>query len=1336
MAISKTQFCVNLLSEFFKPAGNIIPKSQLVTDNNRPLLNARINQGFKISDTGTVVVELQGINYQPGKNLFTQDCFEFNCFEEEGLEGAYINIGTDICLVQSTRDNPYMTPEQRAQNNTTCFLDSFGKKRYFVRGTSDIFDYVYVADIGIVNITSGFFTVLDANVPFYSTNEPGSIFARSIRKIPYGVKAVRIKRVSLTNIEIIGTVYGQLDQEFYFPHSIIKPNRSFTYEGQQIKLEDLSINLLLMSSFKRFEIKANQIIYRNINYSSPELENIVFKSGQVLSNLINNDVVPQRGSVPKFITSYLNSEDQYNSRADEQYLNLITDCFSVGCFQPDCFEQIINNSLIERTIDNRAIAWLIQFMTSYAINYNVNLTEEITKLIEYIIRQKNPSNKLYYKGWDQIEEECVELATEDLQDLQTEFGEDICLEGEDPESTSLFYNNSLQLNSNIVTSTNVAIFLALLKAFEYTQDFNYIVEADELFTAINKYLVNSSNLFQHSLSIANTSIESATYQLILNLVTEEYGSINELIAFFKARLFATPEPLNAAVQVGPDDVFVGTDLVITPEIVIDADADNKLFTLTEFDEITSSEDIFKFNYLAFSSFKFLNNKVSIPFLETIVEKYAIIEQSVVDNRANTSLIFALGCLIDNDSFLGFNNIRFNSLLDFNNYRFQKDVMFNTMLLRTPKDYNWFNPAALTRGTHVGGLLYSFAKSLARVNAEYEKIQRSLSIDELYGVLLNQKAEDYNLVRFNKEEDQVFRTRIKNEIFTRAITRPNIESKLKLFNSEVSINDNYPAVVSYETSDDELFNTAWGVGYLQGPNIYNTNIVTFNFAQPIEADVYQEIQNMKPAGIKLELVEVYTFRVASFIGGGGTAITVTDINAGCDNLDLETGDDILLEDGNRICLEDEETVLLPVVLDPPVLPPLDEPIITDDPNSCDCLSLRGFITINTVATEVRNMRTINGGTDYDVNITNETTEPCNLAIETYLQNDILEYLEITPDPFPVDVAALGDIKNIITILDSSETSQRFTIATVNNGSDQVVIWREGALGFDSSNISVSNNIEAIVTTNFILILDKSNNNLFSVNKITMNVTSVTFSPATAQEYRLVSLNSTTVGIYSAYPDQSMIIYHYRWSGGAPAVQTLNTVTLTDPYYVIYYKEGEELKRFTELTNTSTEIYNTPNFDELGTVEHSLTTLSTSPTVSQFIHHEGKNYQVRSEAFINPFGTVGIYQNMGDIIRRHSSDTVLSVLDYGPPPDYSFADAGLIVPFGNFYFIQGSNNAYSFGSNTLQTINSLRCAGDTVSLPSNATVQSIAATAAGVIVTTVDLLNEEWERFIITPVIKTC
>lgn len=1333
MTISRTQFCVNLLSEFFKPAGYLTPKSQLVTDTNRPLLNIRINQGFKINDTGNLELELIGINYIPGRNLFSQDCFEFNCFQEEGLRDSYINIGTDICLVQTSKDNPYMTPEQRLELGTTCFIDDFNKARYFIRGTSDIFGYVYVADIGIINPISGFFTILDSNVPFYSSNKPGSLFAKSLRKLPVGIKAAIIKRVSVSSQETIGAVFGQLEQEFYFPHSTLKANRSFTYEGQKIKLEDLSINLLLMSSFNRFELKDNQIIYRNINYSSPEIENIITQSGRTFLNLINNFPSSQQGSVPKYITSYLNNESQYNNLADPDYSNLITDCFDVNCFEPGCFERIINNSLIERTIDNRSIAWLIQFLIAYSINYNQNIDNSILTIIRYLRRQKDPKTKLYYKGWDQKEVGCIELTTEDLVELSIENQSNICLE-ENLSDITTFYNQSLDLNTEILTSTNVAIFMALLKAFEITQNFDYIIEADELYNSINKYLVNDSNLLQHSTLITNTSIESATYQLILNLITEEYQSLTELIAFFKARLFASPLPEPNFIQVGTEDVLVDSERVyITNKELINSDDDNFLFTPTEFDNITTFEDIFKYNYLAYSSFNYLNQKISIPFLATIQNKYNLIENNIINDRSGTSLIFSIGCLINNESFLNFNNIHFNSLLDFNNYRFQKELIFNNMLHNIPKDYNWFNPQALNKSTHIGALLYSYSKSLARTNAEYENIKRSISIEELYGKLLNFKAEDYSLTRFIKESDSLLRTRIKNEIFNRGITKENIVNKLNLFNTEVSIKDNFPAILSFEASNNNLFSNNWGLGYLQGGNTYNTNIVTFNFSQPVESDVYEEIQKMKPAGIKLDIIEVYSFNIAPKIEGG-TSVIFTSFNGGCDNLELSTGGDILLESQNKICLEDEETVITEVVLSNPVLPSLNEPIVEDDPNSCDCESLRGYISINNIATELRNLRTIPLTGLYDVNATNGTTEPCDLAIKTFNNNSTLQYLEIFNLPLPTDLINPPTIKGVYYIIDSVETGQLFTFINKSNNQQSTdnIVYREGIGGDISISLPTTNNIDVKQTTNYLLVYDKTNNTFTSINKITLELIVIPFTPEIAvNNYKLINLDSDSIGIYSVSSTDNLI-YTSVWFEGNLNITNGNIIPVNESYRAIYFNTNTGLKLLLE--TTSTNIYSTPDFDELDSIE---TTLSTNTVPDEIIHHKDKNY-FSVVNFNNPFSTHTIYQNNQDIIRLHSNDTVLTTLDYGPPSldTFTFYNIDKIIPLENYFFLPGSNKAYSFSSNKLEFINDLICTSDSNKIPSGYTIQSIGKYSGGVLVMAVNLITEEWIRLFISIVNKEC
>jgi hypothetical protein len=250
-----SQFCINLIPEFFKPAGPILEKTQLSNENNRGLLQAKIIGGFRKNDFGKVEIELEGVILQPGKNLFRQDCFEFNCFQEEGIF-TYIKNISNVCLVEQGNNlpNKLMTLKERTLLNKPCSIDDLGNATYFITGTRDTNNYVYVADIGTVNLTSGVVSIIDQNVPFYSADKQNSLFALSVQKISSGVKVAIIKRVSKNTIDILGTVYGELDNEFYFPHTTLIKNRKYTAKGQKLNLENLSINLLMLTSFKKFEV--------------------------------------------------------------------------------------------------------------------------------------------------------------------------------------------------------------------------------------------------------------------------------------------------------------------------------------------------------------------------------------------------------------------------------------------------------------------------------------------------------------------------------------------------------------------------------------------------------------------------------------------------------------------------------------------------------------------------------------------------------------------------------------------------------------------------------------------------------------------------------------------------------------------------------------------------------------------------------------------------------------------------------------------------------------------------------------------------------------------------
>lgn len=1342
MVISQAQFCVNLLSEYFNPGGPINTKSQLSSDVRRPLLSAKIVEGFRRNEVNNVEVELFGIVDQKGDNLFSAECFSFDCFEESGLESTIPNV-SNICMVDTGTETKYMDLDTRTQEGLSCYINSFGKEQYFIRGTKDSQGAIYLADIGIVNPIFGNRVIIERNVPFFFKKKVGSIFARTVKAIPAGIRVVTIKRVTDFGIEILGSVYGQLEEEFYFPHNILQPARSFTFDDQKIELENLAINLLLFTNFKRFQAKSNQFIYRNINYSSPEIENIVTNSANTLVNLINtDDTVPQLGTIPKEITTYLNNESQYNSEADRFYLEEALSCFDNNCFDDFCFQSLINRSLINRSISNRALAWVVLFLVSFAINYSQDTTASVELLLNYIITQKDNNTRLFYQGWDQIEEECVELVLEDSNELLLENEDFMCLEGPIDEAANT-YSTGLEQNTDIVTSTNVAIFMALLKGFELTQNFKYLSLACDLHTSIEKYLLNNSGLYNQSLVNKAPTIESVTYQLQLVQILQDFKNVTTIVNFFKARLVAPPIGLLEPVQVKLDDVLVGTDLVFIDKILgqTDADNDNFLFTPTANDNIKGLDNIFKYNYLAFSSLINLNEVFLVDFLNTIRTKYSLIEDSIIETRINSALIFSIGCIINNESFLTFDNSKFNTLIDFYNLKFQKEAIFNNMLSSLPTDFGWFNEQALNKQSHVGAILYAQAGELAVVNTEYEYLLRMSSVDNLYGVLLNNRADDFGLVRFDKETDSSLRQRIKTELFKRASTIVAFREKLDQLNSEAIINDNYKASLATEDFEDSLYSTNWGQGYLPGPNLVNTNIFTVQLTQPLETDVKEELERIKPAGIKLQVVETFSFRIGSEIGQG-TAINITDINGGCDGIDTENNNDIVTESGDAICLEDDESVILPFTPAPPILPPTDIPEEIED--TCDCESLRGYITIDTIATEVRNMRTIDlvsNQDGFDVNVTNDTVEPCDLVIKNKVDNFVLDYLEASIFPLPFSLlTGQGFPPDLLIRIDriiaDNASSNLFTFALRNQQQTaQVILFKEGSVNSEINlpNTLLTNYYEVVQTDNFLVIVELIN--VYVVNKSTLNLTTVTGIDPEVNEVRVIENNSDSVYIYSTNATDDLV-YHYAWKEDSiNSLTFIGTLGTNNPNTLTaYFNTPNEIKRLDQNIGII-EMFNVTNFGLDSTIESNLTPVSTG--IIRYIKHiNGFNYMVTlSEG--SSFDTINVYQEKDGVVQFLFTDAVLSDLVYLAFPVFTtFHMSGELFQEGDHIFIAGSNKAYSLNTQSLQSINSFICSNDSVNINASTTVQAIQETSQGAIVTTVDLIEGIWDRYIINQVNKLC
>lgn len=947
--INKINFCADLVLEHFNPAGPINQLSQNIKDDNRPYIKGVISQGFEIDYSGVVRVDLKGLVSSTNKinkrESFSFECFEPSCFEATLVE-TEVNI-SNICkqTVEITKEtkletrtrvlqkevreegvvvqpeiteefevpittetlkvlrNPEALTEVRkypavepyvlnipsteikirpftfSSDNKLNVCDLFPNEKpiYYARGAQDIEDNLYFADYGYIDPTTKDFILVDKNIPFSSSQLENTFTSKSIEPIPKGIKYVKIHKLEQGKLNFIGIVYGQLTDNFYFPQQKLVYKKDLF--NQSITLEDLSLNLLLFMEVNYSDNLNNSktLLYRNQNFSNSEIESTIVNSFETLSNLLNSDnQTSLYNSIPNKFNSYSKTDSEYNSLADSDYLELPQDCFSTDCFDADCFKAFDKSKiLINRSVKNKSIAWAIIAFSSYIVNYNkVVYKNTVKSLISYLLSQKDSSTGLFYLGWIDS-------------------------------NSKASYSDSLILDSNIDTSTNLTIFLALLKVFEVTQDFSYLLEASFLKSKISNYLFNSNHTFKHSLNNEKESIESSTYGLMYLYIIKDYKKLKPSVQFLNNNLFLV-EPINLVNKVFNDlDQVKDKDNFVLDNILKGNESEfNQLFKKTPNDTYDSDTETLKINYLAYSSIKLINDLIDTSLLNTL-NKYSLkVEERIQYKRRDATLLFATSCLIFNKSFLEFSSNKFESLIDLNNLEFSKEYIFNKLIKNIPVDYSWIKKDVLNKESNIGQLLYSVAIEQSINKSKKGFISRMSSLEYLYGDMLNQKAADVGVAREVKESDESLRLKIIRKINYIGNTKNQIEEQVSFYDTKISIKDNYKMVQAFVSNEAVNFSYNWGEGFLSGTEKANNLIYTINVYQPLEEDVSNFLKTLLPAGIKANINEVFNFN----IGDSSVGFKLAEEDAGCPNIKLENNSNLALEGLGRICLEDEDSII--------------------------------------------------------------------------------------------------------------------------------------------------------------------------------------------------------------------------------------------------------------------------------------------------------------------------------------------------------------------------------------------------------------------------------------------
>lgn len=866
--ISPTQFAVNNIKSLSDPGGEGTFLSQTVNDPLRKLVNLKIVEGFSLNYEGKITVEIEGINLQASDTVYESGCYESNSAPDGGP--CFVESGIWTQALETNRGRPSVSPTE-----------------WFVSGDLDPVNAVYIIDFGYIASATNEIIILERNVSVYS-----NLKVTSLLNYPNNTKVAILKRVTLFTVQEIDYAYGEFRTPFFLPRSFGASTLNFTAEDQRTDLEDISISLLILLSAETFVIQPNQLVYHPKYQIDNEIEVILTSTLARLIKLIdtssfsnsivdsgNDKLISRTGSIPRFIATFTSNAEEYNTVADEAYRNPTLSCYEEGCFEvnsaPDggpCYVTSQNKTLINRQVDNRAVAWFSLLLANYIEVYEPEpiFLEFYNLVIAYLYRQQNNQSGFFYKGW----------------------------------TDNLVYANS-ELIVEEDSSTNVMICIALVKGFEITKNSKYLIEACQLFTNIEKQFLNENNLYINNFTDEEVTVESVIYQLLIYSVFEEYANLIPVKSWLESRL----QLLGIGVQEAITDTALDivTDSSLDPlttsgeTIEIATLLESSLFNLTMFESSTAdSSYISKLNYLGFSSIQKINTSINIFNIEGINSKLDLIFNNIVTNRDLTTLVFSSGFLVDNVSIFDLRATKLSTIKYVKNLDFHKAKILDVLKRVTPTGFSWFSESALTMRGNLGQLYSALALPLASMYTETIYTSDFSVLRNVFGVDLNRMGRELGVRRLLREPDDDYRIRIQRVFKRKSDTKLGIEESLTEYDTISEVLDNYPTMLITESNSREIGTNKWGEGYFPGNEFSSPNIISINVEGPIEPQAYKRLTETVPAGVKYRVREVLLFQVST---NPTIDLRLVEDSEGCPAYTTQNNSDFITEGGFRICLED-------------------------------------------------------------------------------------------------------------------------------------------------------------------------------------------------------------------------------------------------------------------------------------------------------------------------------------------------------------------------------------------------------------------------------------------------
>lgn len=764
--------------------------------------------------------------HQPGGESTLSDGVDFNNkiavkFNKGGLytdklllEGQIVNLKLSSDAVIDPFCTEYDCIEEGGAWSTALTSDisrdNNGVTEYWISGSLDSDGSVWVLDLGIISESTGAFLIKDVSVPINSKG-----FFKSRITLPQGIKLAILKKVSGDSVHTVLHYFGEYKSKTKITRTSIGYLLNYNSSDQVTDLEVLSIGLLnlIFSNYKTNN--PNETIY----YIKGELDfftkKIINDNIAALSKLIDFKSTNKRlHSIPKTLTTYLTPDILYD---DNFYINNVVKCVGDDCVDTECLEEGEVFLASSREVSTRAVAWFYLFVYSYTIYLNTSEYAYLLDLLAfYLANQINPTYNLPSKGWTHA---------------------------------NVFSESTEILEYNL--STSVAVYIALMKHYNYTSTPAYLEYATDIEEGIWSQLYNyQTKSFVHSLSDSNLQTEELAYALLFSNLVNRSDVVEAIVEFIDVNSVIdygiVKESLDG-INIINQDKLTESYLTSFPLSVSFVNLPTNAFNLIDIASgnlllVYALDIVDKSNY-------FISNKLKRN-IESFLQALASIEKT-------NSLFYLTSCVSDNLTF-GLEPIKEGEYYLTSNLSFQRSFLLNKFLSYIPIDFGWFTKKALQLSGNTYKIVKSITKFLATFNTFGKDIITNNFALALKGKRLNDYLSNFKITRIPQETDSdilhLFTSTLSGKEIQ--ITASGLTNKLKRYNLASTIKDNYVDIFNLNTTAN-TYNYNIGEGKYSGNLTASTNIVTITIPQPINFIISKEVVQSLPIAVKAKVIEVIT-----------------------------------------------------------------------------------------------------------------------------------------------------------------------------------------------------------------------------------------------------------------------------------------------------------------------------------------------------------------------------------------------------------------------------------------------------------------------------------------------